>query len=171
MYSARDILLAHRAKKAGAKGSLRIILEARRAGLPISLGFGLVDHETGGCFCNIFGCDHGAILCHKAVTKARVAELLASVAKGGVSNGVGLTQLTYPPFIKRADAMPGGASKTTNQLRVGFADLAHLVHDHGERDGLAIYNAGRADSSAGRRYARTVLARAAHYHAALAPKE
>lgn len=164
--STRNLQLARRAKKAGANHSLMIIQEARAAGLDISLAFALVDHETAGCFCNIFGCDDGAPFCHLVVTESRIKELL----KAAVSNGVGLTQLTFKGFILRADAMPGGAVKVRNQCRVGFQDLAHLVHIHGEHDGLAIYNAGRADSSIGRRYARTVLIKKAHWHHVLDPK-
>lgn len=163
MYKARDLLLARRANKAGAKHSLRIILEARRAGLEISLAFALVDHESG--FQNIFGCDAGAPYCHQKVTTAKVRHLLE---KSVTSNGVGLTQLTYKPFIARAESMPGGAAKIQNQLRVGFNDLAHLVHVNGTRDALAIYNAGTPNSSVGRRYANTVLHGRDHFHAVLA---
>lgn len=168
MYKPRDLLLARRANRAGAKSSLRIILEARNAGLPISLGFGVLKQETN--FQNIFGHDAGARFSdqrHVVVTNERVKLLLSDVAKGKPSNGVGLPQLTYPPFIKRAAAMPGGAASVKNQLRVAFGDLAHLVHVHGERDALAIYNAGRADSSAGRRYANSVLKFSAEFHKAL----
>lgn len=164
MYTARDLLLARRANKAGAEHSLRIILEARNAGLPLSLAFALVKHESN--FKNIFGCDAGAPFCHQPVIESKIRELLASYT---ISNGVGLTQLTYKPFIRRADAMPGGAVKVKNQLRVGFQDLAHLVHQHGEKDALAIYNAGTADSSLGRRYARNVLKEQAKWHAVLDP--
>jgi hypothetical protein len=42
----RDLLLARRAKRAGAAYALRIIWEARAAGLPISLGFAIVEEES-----------------------------------------------------------------------------------------------------------------------------
>lgn len=169
MYKPRDLLLARRANKAGAKHSLRIILEARNAGLPISLAFAVLKQETS--FQNIFGHDAGARFSdqrHVVVTNERVKLLLGDVAKGKPSNGVGLPQLTYPPFIKRAAAMPGGAASVKNQLRVAFGDLAHLVHQHGEKDALTIYNAGDAASPAGRRYARSVLEFRDFFHRKLA---
>jgi soluble lytic murein transglycosylase-like protein len=106
-----------RAKHAGARYSLRIYLEARRAGVPYSWALALVDQES--AFENVFGCDSGSILCHQFVTHARVIRLLGHVAQGGVSNGVGLTQLTYPPLIREAERR-GGAHKPTYQLRVGL---------------------------------------------------
>lgn len=171
--SKRNLQLARRAKKAGAKHSLRIVIEARAAGLGdhLSLAFAVLEQETG--FDNIFGHDEGALFSNFKripVTNEKVSQLLRSVDRGEPSNGVGLPQLTYPPFIRRAAAMPGGASSVRNQLRVAFSDLAHLVHDHGERDALAIYNAGQADSPKGRRYASTVLDRKERFHRALVRK-
>lgn len=170
MYKTRDLLLARRANKAGAEHSMRIILEARAAGLPsLALAFAVLEQETH--FQNIFGHDKGALfadLSHYGVTNGRVDQLLVSVARGRASNGVGLPQLTYPPFIRRAHAMPGGAVSVRNQLRVAFGDLAHLVHQHGEHDALAIYNAGSV-TTAGKRYARQTLERKDHWHAILDP--
>lgn len=171
-YSPRDLLLARRAKRAGANYSLRIILEARRAGfgtkeLPLSLAFGVVDWESNG-FRNIFGCDRGSILCHKPVTHERVLQLLNHIKMGGTSNGVGLTQLTWPGYIRQAEAL-GGAHKPIYQLRVGFNVLAANIHQHGVVKGLAAYNAGDPNSGQGKLYARKVLGRANHWHSVLVP--
>jgi hypothetical protein len=167
--TARDLLLARRAKRAGANSSLRIIIEARRAGLPISLAFALVDGESG--FRNVFGHDLGAIMKGELVTPARIARLLSHIAKGGVSNGVGYTQLTWPGYIRQANAMPGGASVIKNQLRVGFAVLAGHVHHYGVRRGLAVYNAGDPNSGQGKRYATIMLAKRDKWHRVLVPKK
>lgn len=171
MYSPRDLLLARRAKRAGASYSLRIILEARRAKLPISLAFAVVHHESS--FQNIFGCDkqHGKEhpLCHQAVTPARVKYLLRFAQEaGGWSNGVGLTQLTSLGLIYQAEHL-GGADSPRNQLRVGFQLLSGLVHTYGEAEGLAAYNAGPGGrfTPIGRKYAHDVLNLQAHYHEAL----
>lgn len=114
----RGMTLALRAKRAGANHSLRTVWEARRAGIPISWAFALVEQESN--FQNVFGHDGGSILHGQKVTRERVHRLLAFIHHGGVSNGVGLTQLTSPPLIREAERL-GGAHRVVNQLRVGFA--------------------------------------------------
>lgn len=163
----RDLVLALRAKRAGARFSLRIVREARIAGLPVSLAFALVDRES--AFHNVFGHDEGAYRPGNTVTNQRVRELLDRVDAGGKSNGVGLTQLTWPGYIRQAMAMPGGAALPKNQLRVGFHALAAMIHGHGEYLGLAAYNAGDPRSAQGRKYAREVEALQDHWHRVLAP--
>lgn len=163
---ARDLQLARRAKKAGANYSLRIIREARRSRIPISLAFALVEQESGGR--NIFGHDRGSLpeLRGKRVTKRRVKRLLSSLTEYA-SNGVGLTQLTYPPFIRQADAL-GGAHIPKYQLRVGFGQIRDKLMNYGsERKALAVYNAGSASSPAGLEYARQVLAKQKRWHKVL----
>lgn len=113
----RDLRLALRARRAGARHALKIVQEAKRAGIQPSWAFALVEQESG--FRNVFGHDRGSILAGQPVTRARVRRLLAHVRQGGISNGVGLTQLTWPPFIRHAEAA-GGAHKPRVQLRVGF---------------------------------------------------
>lgn len=163
MSLARDLQLARRAKKAGAQYSLRIVLEARRADIPISLAFALVEQESG--FENIFGHDRGAYRPRDGrVTQATVAHLLNTVAKGAPSNGVGLTQLTWPGYIRAANRQ-GGAWKPKYQLRVGFDVVSHAIHTFGTTRGLSVYNAGSPDSDAGRRYAHQVSLRAHKWHA------
>lgn len=166
VYRRRDLQLARRAKRAGAKHSLRIILEARRAGIPISLAFALVEQESN--FENIFGHDAGAWRPRNGkVTRASVKELLRRVSLGGASNGIGLTQLTWPGYIRMADARPGGAARVANQLRVGFTILSSHIHASGTRGGLARYNAGDPWSLQGRRYAASVLDRQKKWHRVL----
>jgi len=162
MSLARDLQLARRAKKAGANYSLRIVLEARRAEIPISLAFGLVDVESG--FQNQFGHDRQAWRpADGRVTKARVAELLRRVAKGEPSNGVGLTQLTWPGFIRAANRL-GGAWKPKYQLRVGFDHVAKCIQTFGVKRGLSVYNSGSPDNPKGRAYAAKVATAAAKWH-------
>jgi hypothetical protein len=163
-YTPRDLLLARRAKAAGANYSLRIILEARRVKLPISLAFALVDQESE--FRNIMGCDKGAPFCHQPVDKVRVAALLQHVAHGGKSNGVGLTQLTWIGYIKAAERL-GGAEKPANQLRVGFEALAQHIDAYGVQHGLAAYNSGDPYAAKGLAYARKVMDKQVHWHKVL----
>jgi hypothetical protein len=135
-YSPRDLVLAHRAKQAGAEYALRIIIEARRRGFgkdaqkPLALAFALIESESN--FQNEFGHDTGAWRpADGIVTKAAVHELLRRWSHGEPSNGVGLPQLTYPPFIRRAEQR-GGAHIPKNQLSVAFEDLASLIDTYGQ---------------------------------------
>ena len=129
-----------------------IIEEARRARLELALACALVQQESLGR--NIFGHDWGDRLAdrvpfaHLPVTKARVQVLLRHVNSGGASNGVGLTQLTYPPFIRKAEEM-GGAHIPRNQCRVGFQLLASYVEKYSYKEALGAYNAGEPNRQEG----------------------
>jgi hypothetical protein len=170
MYDPRNLQLAKRAKAAGVEeNALRIVYEAKRAGLQVSLAFGLVDHESE--FRNVFGCDKGGLYCHLPVTKSRVDQMIRAVRAGHVSNGVGLTQLTSLSLLEAADRLEGGAARERNQLRVGFERLAALVRKYGTFHGLMAYNAGEAGAQRGlgHDYAVQVLERRDHWHDVLAP--
>lgn len=144
-------------KRAGGSFGPVIVAEARREGLPLALALALVEQESG--FRNIFGCDLGpresAPWCHQEVTKERVKELIQHVKRGGVSNGVGLTQLTSIGFIRQAQA-EGGAHKVEVQCRIGFRLLHGLIERHGERVGIGAYNGGEGNPNLD--YADSVLA-------------
>lgn len=120
----QDLKYAARAKRAGAHHVLKTIQEARKAGVPLSWAFALVEQESG--FRNIFGHDSGSIFKGMQVTKGRVTELLRFSAGGGNSNGVGLTQLTFPPLIRQANNA-GGAHRPRFQLRVGLRFLNEVT--------------------------------------------
>src|SRR5215469_758469 len=108
----------------------------------LSFALALVEQESG--FRNIFGCDKGAPFCHLPVTPDRVKALIAHVNAGGISNGVGLTQLTSLGFIQQAEAH-GGAHKVRPQWRVGFGLLHGLIEKHGEEFGMGAYNGGEGN--------------------------
>lgn len=128
----RELAYAARAKRNGAHHVIKTVQEARRAGVPLSWAFALVEQESG--FRNVFGHDSGSILKGLHVTKARVAALLNFVAQGGNSNGVGLTQLTFPPLIVEANRA-GGAHRPRFQLRVGLKFFREVTG--GDYDRLA----------------------------------
>jgi hypothetical protein len=135
-----------------------IVTEARHAGVQLALALALVEQESG--FRNIFGCDSGhqrssVPWCHQEVTRQRVQELISFVDRGGVSNGVGLTQLTSIGLIKQAEAA-GGAHTVEAQCRVGFRYLHDLIGRHREREGIGAYNGGEGHPNM--RYADSVLA-------------
>ena len=161
MLSARDLLKVAQARRAGARYSFKIAGEARQADLPLDLAYALVEQESG--FRNIFGCDHGTgrAFCHQEVTAYRVAQLLAS----GLANGVGLTQLTYRPFVIEANRL-GGAHKPRLQLRVGFRVLKDSMRTHGYTVGLQRYN---GTGLAAVRYAESLKAKRARWNRILNP--
>lgn len=158
----RDLVLARRAKRHGARYSLRIIWEARRARIPISLGFALVEQESN--FRNVFGHDPGGLFPGQDVTAGRVKVLLTHVAGGGTSNGVGLTQLTWPPFIRKARDL-GGAHKPQYQLRVAFEILGSYLKRYHPRAAYAKYN---GTGPAAERYAGQLAVKAAKWRRILA---
>lgn len=159
--TARDLLKVARARKAGARHALKIMQEARRAGLAPDLAYALVEQES--AFRNIFGCDHGPgkAFCHQGVTRERVQTLLNS----GLANGVGLTQLTYIPFVREANRI-GGAHRPRYQLRVGFKVLKDNIKRSGYRAGIRSYN---GSGPAAERYADLLIARRAKWHRILNP--
>lgn len=164
----RDFVLARRAKKAGAANyALRTVLESRRSThVPASLGLALIQQESS--FRNVFGHDAGGPFPGQAVTAAKVRALLRHIANGGISNGVGPGQLTYPPFIKEAQR-DGGAHKPAVNIATAIEILDDNIRAEGgnERRGLARYNAGSGGSAQGLRYAAEVLKHKDHFHRAL----
>jgi hypothetical protein len=134
-----------------------ILVESKRAGLPFALALALVEQESG--FQNIFGCDIGPRdtppYCHQPVTRDRVKALIAHVQGGGISNGVGLTQLTSIDLILQAEA-EGGAQNVGPQCLVGFRHLHGLIERHGEEIGIGAYNGGEGNPQLG--FAKSVLA-------------
>lgn len=161
---AADSKLTGMVKAAGFSFGPAVIAEAKREGLQLALALALVEQESG--FKNIFGCDLGprdtVPWCHQDVTRDRVKALIAHVEHGGVSNGVGLTQLTSLDFIRRAEA-EGGAHTAEAQCRIGFRILHDLIERHGVRVGLGAYNGGEGNPNLA--YADSVLALRAKWHA------
>lgn len=157
----RDAHLAELIDRNGGHGYGRLVVaEARRAGIPISLGCALVEQESG--FQNVFGHDPvktGQIRGGK-VGRASYLRYKAMRKAGRGMQGVGLTQLTWFEFQDAADKL-GGCWKPTYQLRVGFAHLHALIERHGQVDGIAKYNGAGAAAD---RYSREVRARQSRWH-------
>jgi hypothetical protein len=167
VYKSRDVELAEKAKEAGAHYSLRIVLEARAAGIPISLAFALVEKESS--FRNIYGNDlvRNRAPKGKPVTKKNWQGVYLPDRKAGLGNqGAGLTQLTATEFQDRADRM-GGCWIPKYQLRVGFELLAELLEEYDVGRALAAYNAGRTGWRNGMRYSEAVRALQRKWHSAL----
>lgn len=131
MTSARDLALAVAAKSYGARYSLRIILEVRRAQkkykhqLPISAGFALIDQETG--FSNVFGHDNTLSIDKDwrgtEVTREKYLHYKHNRQMGMGAQGVGPAQLTYHVYQDRADKL-GGCWIPKHNIRVGIDHFA-----------------------------------------------
>lgn len=165
MSQVADRKLIQMVRGAGFSFGPVILAESKRQGVQLALALALVEQES--TFRNIFGCDGGrkinkAPWCHQQVTRERVQELIAHVEAGGISNGVGLTQLTSIGFIRQAETL-GGAHTAAAQCRVGFGLLHDLIARHGERTGIGAYNGGEGNPNLA--YADSVLARRARWQA------
>ena len=150
----------------GGRHGRLIVAAAKRARLPLPLACALVEQESS--FRNVFG--HDAVanpVKGGRVTRERFEQYRKFRDRGLGAQGVGVTQLTFPPFQDRADAL-GGCWKVRHQLRVGFEVLAGAIGQHGVRGGLAVYNAGSASSPAGLEYAKKVLTRERRWQQVLA---
>lgn len=162
----RDQDLARKAKANGAKYSLRIVIEARKAKIPISLGFALIEQESN--FRNVFGHDPTIFVGAGEVTKAKYLVYRAKrgpTGRGGMQ-GVGPPQLTYFTFQDRADEA-GGCWVARYSIQVAFTDLAGMIRKHGEHKGLAVYNAGESGWRNGEDYARSVQKKQMRWHRVL----
>src|SRR5262249_59157557 len=133
-----DAKLLKMVKDSGHGFGPAILATSKREKLSFALALALVEQESN--FRNIFGCDKGAPFCHLPVTPDRVKSLIAHVNGGGISNGVGLTQLTSLGFIQQAEAR-GGAHKVRPQSRVGFGPLHGPIERPGEEFGIGPYPA------------------------------
>jgi len=158
----RNVLLARKAKKYGMQNSLRIVIEAKRAGIPVSLGFALAEQETlNGA--NIFGHDNTIFRGAGAVTKAKY--LAYKRARGRTRmQGVGPLQLTWWETQDAADRL-GGCWVPKYSLRVGFQTLAHLIKLYGHAKGIERYNGAGPAAVA---YSVSVRSREAKWHRRLA---
>ena len=158
-----DLVYARRAKKHGANYSLRIILEARRAGISISLGFALIEQESG--FRNVFGHDPSIFNGAGEVTKNKYLTYKA-VRGHAHMQGVGPAQLTWWEFQDKADKY-GGCWIPKYNIRVAFEHLATLRKTYGPTMGIARYNGSGPNAW---RYCRQVLAKQEKWHKFLTGK-
>lgn len=139
---------------------LRIIQEARKAGVPTALALALVEQESG--FRNVWGGDpapNGGTTGWRLRPVKRADYLAYRQRRGprghGGMQGVGPAQLTWYSYQDEADR-EGGAWTVTANLRVGFRVLARNVKTHGLRAGVRSYN---GSGPAAERYATEVLAK------------
>lgn len=147
-------------RRAGFINSLIIVQEAERAGLPLSYAAALLEKESGKGQ-NVFG--HDAVrnpIKGGPVTESRYLGYKRYRDQGLGAQGVGPCQLTYPPSQDAADKM-GGCWKPRYNMRVGFKQLADLVHAYGLKEGSRRYNGVGPAAEA---YSRDFIAKQAHWH-------
>lgn len=140
-----ELVMARKAKKYGMKNSLRIVREAKRASLPLSLAFAMVEQESGNGS-NIWGGDprpngNTTGMHNHLVTKARYQLYKNSRGRTGTGGmqGVGPLQLTWWEFQDAADRL-GGCWIPKYNLRIGFCKLSDLIKVHGRYNGVKRYN-------------------------------
>lgn len=137
----RDLALARTAKKHGANYALRIIIQARKSGIPISLAFALIEQESN--FRNVFGHDptHSIPESWKGaqVTKDRYKFYKARRGQYGMQ-GVGPAQLTWYEYQNEADSR-GGAWIAKHNISTAFDHMAALLKKNKHRiDAFKAYN-------------------------------
>lgn len=165
---AADLKYALIAKRYGMKNSLRTAWEARDAGIKASLGFALIEQESGNG-ANLWGHD-GTIFVGgydaknnkhwgAVVTEKAYREYKRQRGKTRMQ-GVGPPQLTWWQFQDSADEL-GGCWKPKYSLRYAFRTLRNHIGEFGYHHGIAAYNGG---GRAAQEYAWAVEAREKKWH-------
>lgn len=130
------------------------IVEARATKLPLSWACALLQQESYGGK-NVFGHDPGNDVQGGTVTPERYREYRENLKRGQAAQGVGPTQLTYPPLQDMADAL-GGCYKVSANMHIGFEYLRTLMKTYGAKKGAMTYNTGGQTSPAGLAYATSL---------------
>jgi hypothetical protein len=137
----------------------------------ISTAVALIEQESGGK--KLFGADWGHIridvlpFAHLYTTERRVRALTGHVRAGGQSNGIGLTQVTYRPYVLEMEQM-GGGWKTRVQLEKGFNILNDLLNAWPYYEALEAYNDGSKWNNPANLYDREFAAKHAAWKQRLA---
>jgi hypothetical protein len=125
----------------GTQRAAEVIELAALAGLELAAAATLLEKESGGGR-NVYGHDGvetgGFYTKGGPVTKESYLGYREHRAQLG-AQGVGPTQLTYPPFQDRADRQ-GGCWDWRVNTRVGFDILSGLIKAKGVRSGFRAYN-------------------------------
>lgn len=140
---------------------------AAAEGIDVACAATMLERESGGGR-NVWGHDGvstgGAYVKGAAVTREAYLEYRREQDAGRIgAQGVGPTQLTYPPLQRQADAI-GGCWDWRANVRIGFRQLRALQHSYGVRDGFRRYN---GSGPAAERYADDSMAELARWRARL----
>jgi hypothetical protein len=165
--TAAEVLAKHETKRAA-----EVVELAAAAGLELAAAATLLEKESSGGD-NVFGHDPvetgGNYEKGGKVTKEAYLKYKAHRDQFG-AQGVGPTQLTFPPFQDRADAR-GGCFDFRVNCSVGFKILADLIKANGVHDGFRIYNGGPKPSDAAESYANDAVKKLAVWRSRLAGTE
>lgn len=128
------------------------IQAAETVGISLAHAFALFDAESEGK--NIFGSDAGGMYKGQPVTEARYKKMVAAVADGKPSNGVGVTQITHRSFFPQAEEQGLKLWVPLDNAIFGFRLLKrYLDMDRGDAYAGTRYN---GKESYGVTYARLV---------------
>jgi hypothetical protein len=129
----------------GIQRAPEVVELAAVAGLELAAAATLLEKESGGGL-NVFGHDNvetgGFYVKGGEVTEEAYEKYKAHRAQLG-AQGVGPTQLTWPAFQDRADAL-GGCFQWDVNASVGFGILAGYIRSKGVHDGFLAYNGAEA---------------------------
>lgn len=165
---AADMKYALIAKRYGMKNSLRTAWEARDAGIKASLGYALVEQETGNG-ANVWGHDPTIFIGgYDAAHHKHWGPYLTEAAYRAYKHqrgttrmqGVGPLQLTWYSTQDAADHL-GGCWAVKYNLRIGFHALHSLIQAHGLVAGIARYNGSGPQAAA---YSVSVRAKEKKWH-------
>jgi hypothetical protein len=158
LVTERDRRLAKIIEHYGGQWGVRVVWEARSAGIPVSLLCAILTQETG--FRNVFGHDPTIYVGAGTVTKAKY-EAYKKARGHRLMQGVGPMQLTWWAYQDEAD-QAGGAWVPAHNIHVGAHLLAGLLRTApSTRAGIARYNGTGPQADA---YASSVLALARLWH-------
>lgn len=162
-FTTRDLALAAIAKRHGANYALRIIIEARKYRVPISLALALIEQESG--FRNVFGHDPTNSIPVKwrgsKVTKDKYKYYKTRRSMG--MQGVGPAQLTWWEYQDLADRR-GGCWIPKHNISVAMDHLGSMLVNSYIHHALKAYN-GTGDAA--ERYAVIVKSRMDKWHTRL----
>lgn len=142
--------------------ALRIVMEAERQNMPVSVLLAIIDQETG--FKNVYGHDAvrnpiksppGGL---RVVTRSNYFAYKKFRQMGLGAQGVGPTQLTYPGYQDEADR-DGGCWDQAVNIATGARILAeHRLHTANWYQVYQLFNAGNLTTPQGVTYANQVQA-------------
>jgi hypothetical protein len=158
IYHPRNIQLARKAKRWGMQNSLRTVVEARKAGIPVALAFAMVEKESGNG-ANVFGHDPTIYAGAGKVTKAKYLDYKRLRGHYNMQ-GVGPLQLTWWSTQDAADKL-GGCWNPRYNLQQGFQTLHNNIQSYGKHAGIRAYNGAGPRAEA---YANSVEALERKWH-------
>ena len=130
---------------AGVQNADAIVRAANDEGLPLGIAVALIMKESGGK--NIYGHDRGGVLSvpgELQVTEDNFGnQFLPAVLGGATSNGVGLTQITYPGYFRQNPSLAWWDPYTN--ARFGFNLIKGYLNGH--YDDAALVAAGSTYNS------------------------